>query len=75
VSKLFGPTGRRLLAELELPQPWRGHTDATIELIDDLDLRIRTLERELARSGADHRYVPLLMTVPATSASGADTAR
>src|ERR1700756_5417388 len=24
VNHLFGPSGRRLLAELELPQPWRG---------------------------------------------------
>jgi transposase len=64
VSKVFGTAGRQLLAELEIPQPWRAHTDATIELIGDLDLRIGELGRELANSGADHRYVPLLLTVP-----------
>jgi len=64
VSHLFGPTGRKLLAELEIPEPWRGHLDATLELIDDLEQRIGQIERELRRSGADHRYVPLLMTTP-----------
>ena len=37
---------------------------ASLELIDDLDRRIAKIEAELQRSGADHRYVPLLMTAP-----------
>jgi transposase len=64
VSHLFGPSGRRLLSELEFPEPWAGHLTATLELIDDLEVRIDQIERELRRSGADHRYVPLLMTAP-----------
>jgi transposase len=64
VNHLFGPTGRRLLADLELPQPWRGHLDASLELIDELEARITGIERELRRAGADHRYVPILMTAP-----------
>lgn len=64
VSDLFGSAGRRLLACLELPDPWDRTTSATLELIDDLDRRINELERELQRAGADHRYVPLLMTCP-----------
>jgi transposase len=64
MADLFGLGGRRLLARLELPQPWRGHVDASLELIDDLELRIARIEAELKRSGADHRYVPLLMTAP-----------
>jgi hypothetical protein len=37
---------------------------ASVELIDDLDRRIAEIERWLQRSGADHRYIPLLMTAP-----------
>lgn len=64
VSDLFGAAGRRLLAELELPEPWAQTTVASLELIDDLDRRIDAIERELRRMGADHRYVPILMTAP-----------
>jgi transposase len=64
MADLFGIGGRRLLAGLDIPQPWRGHVDASLELIDDLDLRIGAIEGELQRSGADHRYVPLLMSAP-----------
>jgi transposase len=64
MSDLFGVAGRKLLAELDIPEPWRGHVDASLELIDDLDRRIGEIEDELRRSGADHRYVPILMTAP-----------
>ena len=33
-------------------------------MIDDLDRQIAALERELRRLGAEHRYVPLLMSAP-----------
>jgi transposase len=33
-------------------------------MIDELDREIGECERELRRLGADHRYVPLLLTVP-----------
>ncbi len=39
--------GRRLLASLEFPEPWLGHVQASLELIDDLDRRI-TENREAA---------------------------
>jgi transposase len=64
IADLFGLAGRRLLAELEIPEPWRGHVDASLELIDDLERRIDAIERCLRRSGADHRYIPVLMTAP-----------
>jgi len=64
MADLFGVGGRRLLAELDFPEPWLGHVRASVELIDDLDRRIGEIERWLQRSGADHRYIPLLMTVP-----------
>jgi transposase len=64
MADLFGLGGRRLLAGLDIPQPWRGHVDASLELIDDLELRISRIEAELKRCGADHRYLPLLLTAP-----------
>src|SRR5438046_4755338 len=64
VSDLFGVRGRQLLARLGLPQPWQGTIEASLRLIDELDREISECERELRRLGADHRYVPLLLTVP-----------
>ena len=64
VSDLFGRRGRALLDRLELPQPWRGPLAARLRLIDDCDREIAACERELQRLGADHRYVPLLLTCP-----------
>jgi transposase len=64
MADLFGLGGRRLPGGLDIPQPWRGHVDASLELIDDLELRISRIEAELKRCGADHRYVPLLLTAP-----------
>jgi transposase len=64
VSDLFGLRGRQLLARLDLPDPWQGTIEASLRLIDELDSEIAECERELRRLGADHRYVPLLLTVP-----------
>jgi transposase len=63
-SDLFGVAGRQLLARLELSEPWESTTAASIALIDVLDEQIAACERELRRLGADHRYVPLLLSVP-----------
>jgi len=64
VSDLFGVAGRQLLACLQLPEPWSGHVHASLRLIDELDREIAACEAELRRLGADHRYIPLLRTVP-----------
>ena len=63
-SDLFGAGGRRLLARLRLPEPWASTVNASLALIDSLDKQIDACERELRRLGADHRYVPLLMSCP-----------
>jgi transposase len=63
-ADLFGAGGRQLLERLGLPEPWAGTTAAAVVLIDDLEAQIDTCERELRRLGADHDYVPLLMTAP-----------
>jgi transposase len=64
VADLFGARGRRLLERLQFPEPWRGDVLAAVALIDDLDRQITAIESELKALGADHRYVPLLLTVP-----------
>ena len=64
VSDLFGVAGRELLDRLAVPQPWRGTVDASLALIDDLDRQIDEVNRSLRTGGADHPYIPLLLTVP-----------
>jgi transposase len=64
VADLFGVRGRQLLAALELPEPWLGTVSASLQLIDDLERQIDDCERQLRRLGADHAYVPLLVTLP-----------
>jgi transposase len=64
VSDLFGHAGRELLDRLEIPEPWRGNVEVSLAVIDDLEMRIARLTVELKRQGADHRYIPLLVTAP-----------
>ncbi|MGH2947200.1 MAG: IS110 family transposase [Solirubrobacteraceae bacterium] len=64
VTDLFGVAGRELLERLAIPEPWRGTVDASLSLIDDLDAEIDLVNRQLRLSGAEHRYIPLLLTAP-----------
>jgi transposase len=64
VSDLFGVKGRQLLERLEFPEPWRAGVLAAVAMIDELDGQITQIDRELKALGADHRYIPLLMTAP-----------
>jgi transposase len=64
VTDLFGLEGRKLLERLQIPDPWRETLDASVYLIDYLESEIDAIERELRSNGADHPYVPLLLTVP-----------
>jgi transposase len=64
VADLFGASGRQLLERLALPEPWAGDVAAAVRLIDVLDADIDDCEAALRRAGADHGYVPLLMTAP-----------
>ena len=63
-SDLFGAGGRQLLARLSLPEPWAATVAAALALIDTLDEQIHTCEQELRALGADHPYIPLLLTCP-----------
>jgi transposase len=64
VADLFGTAGRDLLGRLELPEPWSTTITRSLGLVDDLDRRVADCEAELRAMGADHRYVPLLVTLP-----------
>ena len=64
VTDLFGAEGRRLLAKLDVPEPWRSNVGASIELIDQLEDQIDQINRRLRAGHADHPYIPLLMSVP-----------
>ena len=64
VSDLFGVKGRKLLGELDVPEPWRGNVAASLELIDDLTDQIDHANQRLRAGHADHPYVPLLMSAP-----------
>ena len=67
VTDLFGAQGHALLERLQFPEPWRTDVLAAVALIDDLERQIDQIERELRALGADHPYVPLLVTVPGIS--------
>jgi transposase len=62
--ELCGAGGRDLLARLQLAEPWASTLQASLALIDQLDAQISECERELRRLGAEHRYIPLLTTLP-----------
>ena len=47
-----------------VPEPWRSGVLAAVAIIEDLDAQITEIDRELKAAGVDHRYIPLLMTVP-----------
>src|SRR3954469_3658110 len=64
VTDLFGIAGCDLVQRLDLAEPWRQTVDAALHMIDEIDLQIAELGNELRSAGADHRYVPLLLTVP-----------
>ena len=64
VTDLFGAEGRRLLARLDVPEPWRGNVAAALALIDDLERQIDAVNRRLREGHANHPYLPLLLSVP-----------
>ncbi len=64
VADLFGVAGRELLARMEVPEPWNSSLATSLAMVDDLDERIDACARDLRTLGADHPYIPLLLTVP-----------
>ena len=64
VSDLFGVEGRRLLARLEVPEPWRSNITASLALIDTLEEQVAETNERLRAGHAEHPYIPLLMSAP-----------
>jgi transposase len=64
MADLFGVEGRKLLARLDVPEPWNSSLMTSLAMVDDLDERIDACAKELRTLGADHPYIPLLLTVP-----------
>lgn len=64
VSDLFGVGGRRLLADLDVPQPWASHVAAALALIDDLDAQIDVSEQAMAKLAARDAAQDHLQTIP-----------
>jgi len=63
-------TGSALMTQMTADQDHdalRADVLAALALIDDLDRQITGIERELRRLGADHQYVPFLLTLPGIS--------
>jgi transposase len=64
VSDLFGSRGRQLLADLEVPQPWRGHVAAAVAVIDHLDAQIDACEKQMAELVVSDPRQDRLQTIP-----------
>ena len=64
VSDLFGTHGREILGRLAIPEPWATTLATSLHMIDDLNVEIGACEADLRSLGADHPYIPLLLTVP-----------
>ena len=56
--------GRELLASLAIPSPWSMSLATSLRFVDELDREVDRCEADLRALGADHPYVPLLMTAP-----------
>lgn len=74
VADLFGLGGREMrpgdAAAVGTAAQWASDTAAALHLLDELDADITRWERALRRLGADHRYVPLLVTASAERPHG-----
>jgi transposase len=70
-SDLFGVTGRRWLAGLELPMEERESVDAGVRHIEFLDTEIAAVERLIAQQALSWPEIRRLMTVPGVNVIGA----
>ena len=73
VSDVFGVTGRRWLAELELPDDERDTVNACLRHVDFLDAEIAVVDRAIAARALRSPDTLRLMTVPGVSMITAST--
>jgi transposase len=73
VSDVFGVTGRRWLAKLELPEDERETVAGCLRHVDFLDREVNALDQVIAREALRSPEVLRLMTVPGVSVITAST--
>jgi transposase len=73
VEDLFGPTGRRWLAALELDPLGRAIVEGELRLLDATSREIETLTQRLASCGHPDLRVRLLLTLPGVDLAVAQT--
>jgi transposase len=66
-ADLFGVTGRRWLADVELPVEERESVDAGLRQIAFLDVEIKAVEKLIAQQALSWPEIRRLMTVPGTN--------
>ena len=64
VTDLFGVAGRHMLADLNVPEPWRSTLEGSVAAIDGLEAQIADCNKQLRAMRPDHKYVETLMTAP-----------
>jgi len=64
VTDLFGVAGRHMLADLNVPEPWRSTLEASVLAIDQLEAQIDQCNKQLRAMRPDHKYVETLMSAP-----------
>jgi hypothetical protein len=64
LTTLFGPAGRRWLAELQLPASARGRLDAGLRLIDAITMEVTHADADLRAGFAGDPRVRRLLPIP-----------
>ena len=70
-TDIYGVAGRAWLATLPLPPAVRLQVDLLLEVIDSLNVRIKRLDREVAKTARHDPQAELLQTVPGIGVFGA----
>src|SRR5919199_6490401 len=68
VGDLFGPAGRRLLADAPLDAPFRARVNALCRLVDALDFEIDAVTGPVRARLHDHRGYQAIHTIPGVGA-------
>jgi transposase len=63
-AELFGPRGRRFLAQLELPEPTRRRLESLLALISDFDCELAGVKLEIQARAKDDPRVTVLTQIP-----------
>jgi len=64
LTTLFGPAGRRWLADLPMPASARGRLDAGLRLIDAITVEVGRADADLRTTFAGDRRVQRLLPIP-----------